>query len=101
MPSGLTLGLVSKMVAICLVFVNVDTFTGLSVTDLLSRGHRCNGVHLYNCVVKVPNPIGIVDKNTLKNFVSLGFEFEWSVYSPFKLINYRDSLLASPMNQQM
>jgi hypothetical protein len=52
-------------------------------------------------VVKVPNPIGIVDKNTLKNFVSLGFEFEWSVYSPFKLINYRDSLLASPMNQQM
>ena len=71
MPSGSTLGLV-KVDVICLVFVNVVTFTGLSVTDLLLScdlwimmcGHRCRGVHLYICVEEVPRPIGIVVKTT-------------------------------------
>ena len=63
-------------------------------------GHRCRGVHLYDCVEEVPRPIGIVVKTTLKT------SYLWDLKSNGAYTHHpsqsttAESLLTSPMNQQ-
>jgi hypothetical protein len=88
--------------------VKVNTLTGLPVTNFLLPsdplimmcGHRCRGVHLYDCVEEGPHPIGIVVKTTFKNFVSLEFEIDGASTPHPSLSTTAESLLISPMNQQ-